>query len=110
MSVIVKGMKMPNSCFSCEGCDGNKQYGYYCGLTQDAKDLEVINPSTQKPDWCPLVEVPTPHGRLIDEKELYNKIEREFDGCCVYDVAPYEAVNDFEEIVDQCKTIIQEEE
>ncbi len=47
MSIIIKGMKMPNSCFSCEGCDGNKQYGYYCGLTQDAKDLEDINPSTQ---------------------------------------------------------------
>ena len=75
MSVVVKGMKMPNSCFSCEGCDGDKQYGYYCALTQDAKDLEEINPSTQKPDWCPLVELPEHHGDLIDRRDVLDSCE-----------------------------------
>ena len=98
MSVIVKGMKMPNSCFSCEGCDGNKQYGYYCGLMQDAKDLEGINPSTQKPNWCPLIEIPTPHGRLIDERELRRLIKNSCHTVLT------------NELIDQCKTIVEAEE
>ena len=27
-----------------------------------------------KPDWCPLVEIPTPHGRLIDADALKAKM------------------------------------
>ena len=110
MSILIKDMEMPNACWACEGCDGDKKNGYFCILHKDAYDLVDIDIFKEKPDWCPLVEIPTPHGRLIDERELYNKIESEFDGCCVYDVAPYEAVNDFEEIVDQCKTIIEAED
>lgn len=110
MSVIIKDMEMPRACWCCGGCDGDEKIGYFCVLTPEGKDIDEIDIHYGKPSWCPLVEISTPHGRLIDEKELYNKIEREFDGCCVYDVAPYEAVNDFEEIVDQCKTIIEAEE
>jgi hypothetical protein len=29
----------------------------------------------QRPNWCPLVEIPTPHGRLIDA----DKFERDFN-------------------------------
>ena len=43
--------------------------------------------------------------RLIDAEELSEKIEEEFDGVCAYDVSPDEAVNDFQDIVDSCKTI-----
>lgn len=113
MSVIVKGMEMPNACWSCEGCDscdGETKTEHWCALEQNARDLDNVDIFNDKPDWCPLVEIPTPHGILIDERELYNKIESEFDGCCVYDVSPNEAVYDFEEIVDQCKTIIEAEE
>ena len=61
MSVLVKGMRMPQSC-------------YYCGLA----DTSFINCvafekpivleddcEERRPDWCPLVAVPH-HGRLID--------------------------------------------
>ena len=43
--------------------------------------------------------------RLIDADELGEKIEEEFDGICAYDVSPDEAVNDFQDIVDSCKTV-----
>lgn len=38
---------------------------------------------------------------MIDEKKLIEDIEKEFDGVCVYDVSPSQAVNDFVEIVDR---------
>ena len=52
MSILIKGMKMPESCDMCpiEGC-------------------EYIN----KKFTCPLVEIPTPHGRLIDA-DLFKEI------------------------------------
>lgn len=37
----------------------------------------------------------------IDEKKLIEDIEKEFDGVCVYDVSPSQAVTDFIEIVDR---------
>lgn len=34
----------------------------------------VYAKSTQRPDWCPLVEIPKPHGRLIDESTVKDAI------------------------------------
>jgi hypothetical protein len=69
MSVIIKGMEMPKSCDSCdliqfddEGLEAHcplSPYYRWCGTPPD-----------YRPEGCQLVEVPTPHGRLIDENEL----------------------------------------
>lgn len=78
MSVFVKGMEMPTS---CEGCDfgypfrnyiGDGAYnpsGYYCRRLK-----RLINEYKSIPDNCPLAEVPTPHGRLIDADDLRQKM------------------------------------
>ena len=59
MSVLIKGMTRPKNCFEChltkwidDGCAG-------CWA-----DDKIHNAS--RPDDCPLVEIPKPHGRLID--------------------------------------------
>ena len=66
MSVIVKGMKMPESC-------------YYCGLTDTSfinclafeKPILLEDDCEEKrPDWCPLVALPDKHGDLIDRQKL----------------------------------------
>lgn len=70
MSVLVKGMKMPQSC-------------YYCGLA----DTSFINCvafekpivleddcEERRPDWCPLEALPDKHGRLVDVDEMMNDI------------------------------------
>lgn len=51
MSVLIKGMKMPVNCTLCFLKDSITMY---CPYEVDKENL------------CPLVEVPTPHGRLID--------------------------------------------
>ena len=53
MSVFFPGMEMPKNCEECPvvcriGVDG---FGFH---------------SDKRADDCPLVEIPTPHGRLID--------------------------------------------
>jgi len=74
MSVIIKGMKMSKSCDSCdliqfddEGLEAHcplSPYYRWCGTPPD-----------YRPEGCPLVEVPTPHGRLIDADKLMHWIE-----------------------------------
>ena len=67
MSVMIKGMEIPSGCYDCpilqssDGCfDFECPFNSYL-LWHNAED--VIR---YRPDSCPLVEVPTPHGRLID--------------------------------------------
>ena len=56
MSIIIKGMDMPKSCWECEI--------FGCSLRDKLAHIEDRNPD------CPLVEIPTPHGRLIDEDNI----------------------------------------
>ena len=77
MSVLIKGMEMPESCDKCRFCVNgftDEAPMYECGV-QSYDNVSVLVESSGKPfdfrpDWCPLVEVPTPHGRLIDADEL----------------------------------------
>lgn len=43
--------------------------------------------------------------RRIDADALMKAVEKDFEGVCVYDVPPSEAVSDFERIVDSIPTI-----
>lgn len=56
MSVLIKGMEMPESCVTCRW---HERWG--CGLT---------GIGTNTAEGCPLVSIPTPHGRLIDADRL----------------------------------------
>ena len=70
-SVMIKGMEIPSGCYDCpilqssDGCfDFECPFNSYL-LWHNAED--VIR---YRPDNCPLVEIPTPHGRLIDADAL----------------------------------------
>lgn len=72
MSVLVKGMKKPTFCY--EIIDGDYKY---CPFVDVAGDCVIlIKKGIRGGTWtdqyskCPLVEVPEPHGRLIDEDAL----------------------------------------
>lgn len=64
MSVIVKGMEMPLNCAMCERwsiCECLKEYKDYESIIYAVDDGDLV-----RADDCPLVDIPTPHGRLID--------------------------------------------
>lgn len=71
MSVLIEGMEVPKSCYVCPFCD-------YVSARCDAMKG---NPYTQesrykkRDDFCPLVPVPDPHGRLIDADAILKKCE-----------------------------------
>lgn len=66
MSVIVKHMEMPDC---CENCELNDHIDPFCRAT--GVDIDDENRISCRPSWCPLVELPEKHGRLIDA-DLFN--------------------------------------
>jgi len=79
MSVLIRGMEMPKNCMSCPfpavGVDA-----YYCHCpTQDGKEYDFKYADTI-PDTCPLVEIPTPHGRMIAGKTITEIRYHDADG------------------------------
>lgn len=75
MSILIKGTKIPQGCFSTDGiCFAYDGVECHCRLVPD----KIIHFSTrvknERPSWCPLIELP-PHGRLIDADALNELID-----------------------------------
>ena len=71
MSVLIKGMEMPDGCNTCQLRD--LRFNYYVCRAKKLEDgfyLDVDDVVGRRHRYCPLVEVPTPHGRLIDADYL----------------------------------------
>lgn len=78
MSILIKGMTMPETCYECP-CGDN----VFCECmatkvrTSYHRD-EYGYPDGERQEWCPLVEIP-PHGRLIDGDEARRAANLEID-------------------------------
>ena len=66
MSVIVRGMEMPKGCGLCRFDD----YGY-CTM---AKRYSGGSETHGIASFCPLVELPKKHGRLIDADAFFSRL------------------------------------
>lgn len=91
MSILVKGMEMPKDCVYCKW---HTRWG--CGIT---------GIRTNTAQGCPLIEVPTPHGQLIDADELLkwaDVIPLTWDGGV--------DINDLEQYLKTAPSIIEAEE
>lgn len=70
MMICIKGMDMPNHCMECELAIEDNDYDKHCPFTK----VECLNIARQVN--CPLIEVPKPHGRLIDADALVECAEQ----------------------------------
>ena len=86
MSVLIRGMEMPERCGACFLRVGGCKQRIYM---------------EQRPKYCPLVEIPTPHGRLIDADKLNIHYISPVDGFCVMGVT--------EEDIELADTVIEAE-
>ena len=67
MSILIKDMEMPKKCGQCKLF--HAEHPMYC--TADESHRTVGAPyGMPRPDWCPLIDIPTPHGRLIDIRSV----------------------------------------
>ena len=63
---------MPKRCLDCPMYDC---YNYNCQLYSFGIPVRYNIDGNTRPEWCELVEVPVPHGRLIDAE---TKIEAQY--------------------------------
>ena len=65
MSILIKGMKMPKNCDNCDLIQfDDEELEAHCPLSPYYRWCGT--PPDYIPEGCRLVEIPTPHGRLID--------------------------------------------
>lgn len=62
MSLIIKGMNLPEK---CEDCPCYDYIDYVCRTDDCFAPFDVENPE-ERSEHCPLIELPANHGRLID--------------------------------------------
>lgn len=75
MSILITGMEMPVDCLNCKFCNTDFVEPY-CRLLMRKMQIG------ERPKYCPLIEVPEPHGRCIDA-DLFTKDEcNNCDGAC----------------------------
>ena len=93
MGVYIKGMKMPKECGECP---------LYSSIDDVCQfDQTDTCYDEKRPWWCPLVEVPEPHGDLIDRdalvKEMTNGIRA---GNLEEGYEEYQNINNMDDCVD----------
>lgn len=78
MSVIVKGMEMP---VDCEKCWMSKYFEIGSNIELMCAMLHRAVPDKEghRSKKCPLVEIPAPHGRLIDHKKLEKDLAKRWN-------------------------------
>ena len=78
MSILIKGMEMPKSCEYCDLCtsDGDCIATGGDSLWDALPEGAEYFPTGWKYEGCPLVEVPVPHGRLIDADALLEDVRK----------------------------------
>ena len=99
MSVLIKGMKMPEKCGSCDLF--HVESPMHCTVVKGHKTVGAPY-GMPRPDWCPLVEVTEPHGRLIDGDALQCKVDD-------IGLGYYEVLGVTEDTIDSAPTIIEAE-
>ena len=100
MSVLIKNMEMPKSCRDC----GIEQEGFWCGAQDGYQNTRCF--TSERREDCPLISVPTPHGRLIDADALKATIfPEQIDG-----MKTSITVSCVHLVIDDAPTIIESEE
>ena len=95
MSILIKGMEMPHNCEEC-GLTSHRPEGLgLCHILHKQCNYDT------RPKDCPLVEVSTPHGRLIDA-DAFEAI--------FYEDAKNEMQAPVYVLVDRTPTVIEAEE
>lgn len=82
MSVLIKSMEMPKSCYDCYFCRtyDEPNQGYFC--IPLFADLHRTDFTKKRIDACPLIEVPTPHDDLIGRETAKKTVCRALEVNC----------------------------
>lgn len=71
MSILIKGMEMPKSCWFCNFCRAYDEpnQGFFCVAIE--ADLHRSNIQKKRSDDCPLIEIQDKCGKWSDKQVAY---------------------------------------
>ena len=106
MSILIKDINIPSSCSDCPlnydmmSCiiTGTRWWSDRIMLM----DFDCINERLYD---CPLIEVPTPHGRLIDADKLLEKAYWDYNEA-IHDYNNFKVVSEYD--IADAPTVIKE--
>ena len=76
MGIYIKGMTMQSCCDGCMFSDWSNLHQTACCKMRDYDpcfEYHSMDYREKRADFCPLVEIPEPHGDLIDRDALLKK-------------------------------------
>ena len=73
MALLIKGIEMPKTAFECSTKINPEERR--CNFTGKVFEETLSLLTQRRCADCPLVEIPTPHGRLIDETPMLRALE-----------------------------------
>lgn len=73
-TLLIEGVDTPSMCCECPCHDWDMETNRYYCLALNGEP-RIFDENTKRND-CPLVEIPVPHGRLIDVDELIKQAEQ----------------------------------
>ena len=112
MSVLIKGMEMPENCRDCEfWCMCRNPHRMYCKSINRQLEADEENEIGKKRlSDCSLIEVPAPHGDLIDRDALnIGEYEREDDDSGTLEISLGGLLSLYHKVID-APTVIEAEE
>lgn len=106
MSVIVKGVKMPENC--CQCMNSGLRIAIKC---TEWTEISAGRRETERSWSCPLGVLPDKHGRLVDADEiLVSQEECNNTSSCLKCRAHVSCCADMEEIIRNATTIVEAED
>ncbi len=103
MSVLIKGMDMPEDCLHCRFVGGDDEHGVYCNFL----DKFVEFKDCYRDKNCPLVNIKKPHKRLIEVTDRLMYEACAYEAWTGIDEAPVEFASS---LLDRAPTIVEAEE
>ena len=89
--------EIPNCCGRCPCFHAERLM--YCQAVKADKNKRIYAPYGEgRPDWCPLIEVHTPHGRLADLDQI---IDKYWDGGYMrIDESDLKAIDEYDVVIE----------
>ena len=90
MSIYIEGMEMPRTCYDCKF---RKRNGLelVCPVLEKSYKIADTQVLFVREKDCPLIEVPEPHGRLIDaDAVILEGGPYEYDDWCKWALGQYQ--------------------
>ena len=112
MSIVIKGMQMPETCEECMFAGwSNLHQTAVCNLLGWKILFDDFSKEykSKRADDCPLVGLPKKHGRLMDKDEFLERLSKTDQSFSFFHSGVYVDVSDFKSLLIDMPVVIEAE-